>query len=435
MKRLLFCLFILFTGNIFAEDGLTPVPQNKYLVSYTLVKTHTFETIKALWKSNKIPKFILPINYEVDIYEVVYNVRWIDSTWQTASGVYFVPKTDKPVPCMAFGHGTQIEKNRNISDGDAQQGICLGFATDGYSVLMPDYYGIGKGDGRHLYQHASTEANAFIYMLYAVEELNQKINLHRNGQLFLTGYSQGGHSSMAAQKYLEEMNNPNFKVTASSPMSGAYDMTGEQAKYMFKEYPKPFYLPYLLISYQAAYHILDVDNIYTIFKSPYDTLLQTFFENNNNKSFEELDKIMPRVPSEVLRDTFVQLYLNDSNFPFKKRLEENNLTNWKPEAPMQLCYCKGDREVNYMNSEVAYASMKAKGAENIKLHNFSNSLDHNTCAAFAVLSTKYYFDRFVKHGKNPKMKGVPAFKRFLVGFIKHKEEKKYKKEGKDQAYF
>ena len=131
----------------------------------------------------------------------------------------------------------------------------------------------------------------------------------------------------------------------------------------------------------------------------------------------------------------MNLYLNDPNFPFKLRLKENNLTDWKPKAPMQLCYCKGDREVNYKNSEVAYAKMKENGVKDIKLRNFSNSLDHNTCAAFAVLSTKYYFDRFKDKGKNPKMKDLPKFKKFLVGFIKRKEEKKYKKEGHDNAYF
>lgn len=141
--------------------------------------------------------------------------------------------------------------------------FCLAHATDGYAAMYPDYYGIGKGEGKHLYQHAWSEAYAFIYMLYAVDELNQKLNVKSNGQLFLTGYSQGGHASLAAHKYLQELNDPRFQVTASSPMSGAYDMTGEQEKYMFQEYPRPFYLPYLILSYQEAYKILPNEDIYT----------------------------------------------------------------------------------------------------------------------------------------------------------------------------
>jgi hypothetical protein len=32
------------------------------------------------------------------------------------------------------------------------------------------------------------------------------------------------------------------------------------------------------------------------------------------------------------------------------------------------------------------------------------------------------------------MKDLPRFKKFLVGFVKRKEEKKYQKEGRDKAY-
>ena len=48
------------------------------------------------------------------------------------------------------------------------------------------------------------------------------------GNYFLPDTLKGGHASFAAQKYLEELKDPRFIVTASSPMSGAYDMTGEQ---------------------------------------------------------------------------------------------------------------------------------------------------------------------------------------------------------------
>src|SRR5690606_26635732 len=117
----------------------------------------------------KVPKIMMPVKYGVDVYEIIYKVQWIDGTWRNASGIYFAPKTNKSVPFMMYGHGTQIEKHREISDKDSQQNICLMFATDGYAAMFPDYYGIGKGDGRHLYQHAWSEAHSFIYMLYAID--------------------------------------------------------------------------------------------------------------------------------------------------------------------------------------------------------------------------------------------------------------------------
>ncbi|MBX7182329.1 MAG: hypothetical protein K1X82_09470 [Bacteroidia bacterium] len=411
------------------------VPE-KYLVSTTLVKSHTKKSIKELWKKKHIPAIALPVNCGVDIYEIIYKAPWIDSTtWINCSGIVYIPKVEgKKVPTVMFGHGTEIRKGRNITDDDAQQNICLGFATDRYLALYPDYYGIGKGDGQHLYQHAWSEGMAFLYMLYAVEELKQQLQIQTNGQLFLTGYSQGGHASMAAHKYIELAKDPRFVVTASSPMSGAYDMTGEQSKYMFQEYPRPFYLPYLLISYQKAYNILDSSDPFSVFKAPYDTLLPNFFGEERNKSYSELDKIMPKIPKDIVRDDYIHNYVNDPCFSFRLRLEENNLTQWKPEAPVQLCYCKGDKEVNYKNSEVAYAGMRSMGAPKVKLDNESDYLDHNTCAAFTVLASKNFFDRYKKHGKNPKMKNIPAFKRWIVNMVKRKVEKQFKESGKDRAY-
>lgn len=428
-------LFSLLQITVASETEKFDVPSN-YLVSYHLVKSHTTKTISELWKKHHIPKIILKVKNDVDIYEIIYKAKWIDSSWITCSGIYYAPKNNKKdAPIMMFGHGTQIHKHRTISDEDAQQGICLGFATDGYAACYPDYYGIAKGEKEHLYQHAWSEAMSFIYMLYAIDELNKKINVKTNGQLFLTGYSQGGHSSFAAQKYLEELNDERFQVTATSPMSGAYDMTGEQEKYMFQEYPRPFYLPYLLVSYQTAYKVLDIDNIYTIFKPPFDTLLPKYYSNNIDKTLDDLDKIMPKIPAEVVVDSLVEIYKTTQDFLFKQKLKENSLTDWKPKAPVQLCYCKGDREVNFKNSEVTYNTMKGLGVSQIKLNNLSDYLDHNTCAAFAVMATKFYFDRYKKNGQNPKMKDVPKFKKALANIIKKKEEKKYKASGNDYARF
>ncbi|HWB62811.1 MAG TPA: hypothetical protein VG603_04815 [Chitinophagales bacterium] len=426
-------LSVLLTFNSFAFKN-TP---SKYLVNYTLVKSHSKKTLSALWRKHHIPKLALPVRYPVDIYEVIYKAPWIDSsTWINCSGIVYVPKMKEgqKMATLMFGHGTQIEKKRDISDNDAQQGICLGTAADGYLSLYPDYYGLGKGDGPHLYQHAWSEGMAFLYMLYAVEELKQDLHIETNGQLFLTGYSQGGHASFAAQKYIEAQHDPRFKVTATSPMSGAYDMTGEQAKYMFQPYPRPFYLPYLIVSYQEAYHIFDTKNIYSVFRAPFDTLLPGFFGDVRSKTYDDLDKIMPKVPSDVILPEYVKKFKDDPNFAFLERLKENNLTNWKPEAPVQLCFCEGDREVNYHNSISVYDHMTANGIKDIKLDNISNYLDHNTCAAFAVLDMKAYFDRFRKHGSNPKMKALSPFKHFLVNIAKKGIERQYKKDHSDHAY-
>ena len=91
----------------------------------------------------------------------------------------------------------------------------------------------------------------------AIKELNLKIKVSQNDLLFATGYSQGGHATMGFHKTVQEEYSEEFKITASAPMSGAYDLAGVQEETMFKEYSHPGYLPYLFFSFQEVYGFYD----------------------------------------------------------------------------------------------------------------------------------------------------------------------------------
>ena len=158
--------------------------------------------------------------------------------------------------------------------------FCIAFATDGYLVGYPDYLGLGKGEKFHLYQHAETEATASVDLLFAIDEICKEKNIHRNEFLFSTGYSQGGHASLATHKYIQENPKLGLTITASSPMSGAYDLTGAQEKAMLEPYSHPGYLPYLMYGFNEVYDLFDP--LEMVFKSPYDTLLPPLFDGKHS---------------------------------------------------------------------------------------------------------------------------------------------------------
>ena len=65
--------------------------------------------------------------------------------------------------------------------------------------------GLGEGEGIHNYMHAETEASATIdLIIYGKELAYELLGVSSNNQLFLFGYSQGGHATMAAVKEIEE---------------------------------------------------------------------------------------------------------------------------------------------------------------------------------------------------------------------------------------
>lgn len=374
----------------------------QHIVSDTLFRSITKEEFRASMKKRHLPKSMIAAHYTVDVYDITYFTKWHDGTTIKASGLYFVPRdTKKPMPEIIYHHGTRMSKGRSSRLG-GEETMCLGMAMDGYAVLEPDYIGLGHGDKFHLYQLAESEGQASVDMLFATREMNDSLKLKTNGMLFLTGYSEGGYATLAAQKLIQDKY-PQIHVTASSPMSGAYDMCGTQSKVMLKSYSRPHYLPYLLRGYNEVYHF--VPDINSIYKHPYDSIIARYFDEKH--SMDQIDNVLPHVPKDMLKDTFVNLFINDPNFIMNRELKENSLCDWKPDAPVQLCYCDSDEQVTPENSKVAYRTMRSNGAQHITLRRVAVDFPHTRCAIIAILYTKMYFDTFL-HGCKYGGKGSPG---------------------------
>ena len=369
--------------------------------------------IESLWTKNKVPQFIAPINFGVDVYKIIYQTKWIDDSQISASGLYYVPKSINPLPTLIYHHGTRVLKKR-VNKIKGENIISMIFATDGYAVIAPDYIGLGDGEKEHLYCNVESEAIAAIDFLKVIDEVNKTINRKRNEKLFLTGYSQGGHATMSTHMVLERDYRDLYTVTASSPMSGPYDIYDTQSKVMYSSYEQPHYLPYLLIGLNTAYDIWPKKEFFSNFKSPYDTIIPRLFDGKNN--IRKINQVLPKIPIQMLEDSLLIEYHRDPNFILHKYLQLNNIFDWKPEAPVQLCYCKSDQEVLYENSILAYNTMKKNGANNISLKSSGNKFNHQKCAGFATIYSKFYFDSYRKESK--RLRKGPFFKRAALNLQK-----------------
>ncbi|MGB1247811.1 MAG: alpha/beta hydrolase [Chitinophagales bacterium] len=402
---------ILFLVSFFFN---TNAQENQFLVSSEFIASYTTDQLDSLWKENSIKQIIAPVNYAVDVYEIIYNSRWHDGSTIKASGFYFLPQNpEEKLATMIMNHGTELRKEQKHSIRGLQA-VCTAFATDGYAALYPHYIGLGKGDSSHLYQMNDSEAYSNIDMLRAVREFNQENDVVTNNQLFITGYSQGGHATMAAHKMIQEEYYNEFTVTASAPMSGAYDMTGVQSDVMFEPYDYQGYLPYLLLSVEKQYDVWDGD-IYEIFKPEYRDIIKEKVVNGEH-GLRGVSDLLPEIPADMIIDSLVNEFVNNPDFVFNEKLALNNNYDWKPETPMRLCYCDADEQVSYKNAFVALDAMKANGAENVKLINGGKKYGHNKCALFTSIYAKFFFDS-IRDGKEKGRKG-PIFKRFLVSLAK-----------------
>ena len=390
---------------ISADGWLDPVPTNLIrfyrvvgvpaaergkVLSAKLSQTLSASAISLLFTLAGIP--VTP-QYNVQLYKVVYETidPWGGRT--QASGALALPQNaNNPLPLVSYQHGTLILTNDAPSSMDLSGEVSVGvaFATTGYAAAVPDYLGLGASPGLHPYLHARSEATACIDMLRAARSVCASNGFPLSGRLFLCGYSQGGHATMALLRQIEEYHTNEFTVTACAPMAGPYDLSGvTTADFLSgRTEPNPYYFIYLLAAYQAVYHL--APSLADLLAPPYNTTLPPLLHGNASGS--QINSAMPADPAEVLKPAYLQDFKSNPHNALRLALEANDVYAWKPLAPMRLYHCAGDEDVVIANSQVAYDFFQAVGATQVQLIDPNPSANHAGCVLPSLLDAKAWFD-------------------------------------------
>ncbi len=372
--RTLWLTLVLLTGTV----------RSQVLISDSLLLSYT--------QAQLVDEGVGGASYGVTVHRLIYNTVDPFGEPTIASGAVVLPTA---APCSlsiaSYMHGTILDREDVPSrlSNETLVGYFLG--GYGYVTALPDYLGLGDSPGQHPYMHAQSEATASIDMLRATREFCAQRGIGLNGQLFLVGYSQGGHTCMATHRMIETLYPDEFQVTASAPCSGPYDASGVQAAVITSDqpYPAPYYLPYVLLSYGRIYPGL-FEEVSDVLDPPYDVLLPPLFEGNNGSG--AVDVVMPEVPSEIIVDEVLEAFATDPDHPFRVALRDNDVYDWSPVSPVRMIYCEGDDHVSYRNSVVALDAMVANGAPAVTAVSAGAGFDHGSCAFPALLAAKAWFD-------------------------------------------
>jgi dienelactone hydrolase len=367
------------------------------LVSYEYIETYTAVELTQIINDFGAGGVIIPA-YDVDLYRVFYRMPYNDST-TVVTGALALPKnTDCKPALISYQHGTVSDKLGVPSYGSTELQICLVFASEGNVMVAPDYVGLGGSIiNIHPYQHTETQAMATIELLRATRELQADLDFELSNQLFLFGYSQGGHATASAVKYIEEQFSDEFQVTAAMPMSGAYDLSGTQTDFIqnSSNYATPGYLPYIVLGFQSVYHDL-FDSIQEIFKPPYDSLMPYYFYGHNFGIGFINGQCTP-YPPDMFTEEAELAFNTDPNYPFKVRLQENDLLDWIPQSKIRMYYCTGDEQVYYRNSVVADSIWNLNGAPDAQAV-FLTSENHGGCVDDALIAGRLLFGGLNNNG-------------------------------------
>ncbi|MEN8122017.1 MAG: lipase family protein [Bacteroidota bacterium] len=397
-NKVLLFLAIVFTLNACKKNEVDPhVFERGQIISSEVAGTNTAEDIRTMFTIFD-PYIAIQINYQYDVnsYTITYETITPDGEETQASGLLTIPSDlTTAAPLLSYQHGT-ILKQDAVPTGADQMLALLGmaFGTEGYIVCMPDFLGLGEGEGLHPYMHAKSEATATIDMIRAAKNKLDELGIEYNDQLFLMGYSQGGHATMATHKAIEEEYADEFTVTASSPMAGPHDVSGIMAEIVLRkqEYIAPAFLPYMLYAYNSVYNLYD--DLESIFVAPYDTYLPPFFDGENLYTLNEVGVELPPIPSDILTESAYNDIMNNTNPAFLDALEDNDLYDWHSTAPIRMFHCNGDVTVPKANSDKALASFLDKGITNVELINPLEGGTHYTCAIPSIFAAKEWFNTF-----------------------------------------
>lgn len=336
--------------------------------------------------------FISP-SHGVDVYRLTYETFDHRGRSTLASGALCVPTGTTQAPVVSYQHATIFEQLAAPSnDGATEQFVGIALAAEGYLAVMPDYLGLGTNSPPlHPFVHARSEAVAAVDMLrVGLAYARDTLNLQSNGQLFLVGYSQGGHATLALQQELEHAHATEFPITASAPMAGPHDLSGTMTDLLLSSdpYGAPSYLAYLLFGHNEVYDFFE--DPAEILVEPYPLTLPPLLDGMHTS--DEIDAAMPAVPRDIFTAEFLADFEANSNNVFRTALRVNNTFGWTPTARTRFYHCAGDTVVPKSNSWVAYSNFVSRGAADVSLVDPSPGSDHTEGAMPCFEAAKNWFD-------------------------------------------
>ena len=355
IKSYLLLFLLLFSCN--NQDELT----RAYIDTYTKLFSISKENILEIVQNSEYGNLNEYLQYDISLYTITYNTTYKGQNIK-ASGLVAFPDTDQGMPILNFNHGTTSLHADAPTEDLIQYSFFSNAASAGYIFVIPDYLGFGVSDNIvHPYYRSDITGQTIVDMIRAAKELAAIEGYNFNGDVFLSGYSEGGFATMSAHYNMEKNNYSGLNLVASAPASGGYDITGMLDYFISKEtYHVPYYIAYVAMGYKTSYDwSLPLSSI---FNEPYASIIPEYF--NGKYSGYEINSVLSDDMSELLTSNFINNIYTDADLKIiVDAFEENSLDQWIPKNKMIMYHGTDDITVPYQNSVDTYNSFISLGAD------------------------------------------------------------------------
>ncbi len=315
---------------------------------------------------------------DVKVVALNYNTVGPANEDTNASGVLLVPTgaCNGEAALIAYAKGTDVQKPRTLANPQDPETFLLMamYASQGYAVVATDYLGYAKSSfPYHPYLHADSEARSVLDSLRAARAAMALSGDKLSGKVMFTGYSQGGHSSAAAQRAAERDNATEFNVVAGAHLAGPYNLSGSfKSTAVIAGYQ--FFVPFIVTAWQKVY-----GNVYTkpedVFKAPYVAGIESLLPSptltyTTLVTTGKLPGANGETPMQARDALFQPAFITDvqtnNNNGLYVDAQKNDLTGWNPVAKTLLCGGAGDPTVPpAVHLNVYKAALDARGIKTV----------------------------------------------------------------------
>ena len=335
--------------------------------------------------------------YSVNLYRVQYPsvIPEFDNKQTVAYGLVAVPVgLTGTLPVVSYQHGTLFSRNAVPSYPDSSMETKLeiaGFSGQGYILIAADYFGKGLSKEYDSFLAKASTQQACLDMYMASKHVCDDLKL-KQGQLFLSGWSQGGWCTLVFLNKLESLGIP---VTAAGVMSAPTDVFMLINRWIHN--PQPVDAPYLngeiailVYAYEEYYKVPGLAA--SVLRPEYLQVSKDFYQNKI--SYEELYNKVPSKLSDYFQTEYIKKNsLSEDNF--SRLLQQNQSYRWRSITPLQTYYGEIDEAVCEYIATLMVGYQKILGGAEVTAIDAGSKADHHGTFAFAIPKQKIWFDSFL----------------------------------------
>jgi len=330
---------------------------------------------------------------DISIYNVEYNTPCNAEEFKV-SGLFVIPtNVSAQTPVVVYNHGTigqgDAPSSSNTSKFSQEIELCYIFASVlNCVVLIPDYIGYGTSSFiEHPYIHAETLGQTSLDMIRAYNDFT-KITpgvAAANKNVIIVGYSEGGYTSVALHKKIQETTS-GINVVKTYAGAGPYDVENfvKEALQQDKEFTPTIMSSYLWV--------LSTYREYSGYTKPFDEIFSeadnAIFKNNGYNFGYLVTYPTNQNPQKLFKPDFIDMIMEDKDVKLNDILKENTLINFIPSDSLILFHSEADSWVSVSNTNNTYNTMKRNGAPvRCEIIPREKNQDHDEAVAVFLEST------------------------------------------------